>query len=301
MPKITNTLVYALSAAFMSAWPVLARASGGVRSAIVTPAAEFPKELNAQCISGRVDFLILVGPDGAVSNYRELHSTNTVLSRVVASTVREGWRFVPQDESSLVTSNMSFQSGCSDDDGAGFDPSSLLTVVTGMPARDFWTSPANETGSRRDGFSVLVPDSSALAMLESLRSRMTEGYVTFIAPSKPESSEPATAGMVQLVIAPGSNQFDILRLVGTAAPNHGLTNADIISRLEKWNPRYGVNVLGAGEDYVSLLLRAKPSNPDAFADELYAFCPDIVDQGFGDLDSLKAALRTSREVFLWWD
>ena len=39
----------------------------------------------------------------------------------------------------------------------------------------------------------------------------------------------------------------------------------------------------------------------AFANEVYEFCPDIVDQGVGDVEKLAAGIAATKEVYLWWD
>ncbi len=43
-----------------------------------------------------------------------------------------------------------------------------------------------------------------------------------------------------------------------------------------------------------------PEDPEALAEEVYALCPDTVDQGFGDLELLAEALAEGR-FHLWWD
>lgn len=38
-----------------------------------------------------------------------------------------------------------------------------------------------------------------------------------------------------------------------------------------------------------------------FSEEVYEFCPDIVDQGVGDMKKLKDSIKVNKELFLWWD
>ena len=40
---------------------------------------------------------------------------------------------------------------------------------------------------------------------------------------------------------------------------------------------------------------------DAFANEVYEFCPDAVDQGVGSIDELKKAITEMQGLWLWWD
>ncbi len=39
----------------------------------------------------------------------------------------------------------------------------------------------------------------------------------------------------------------------------------------------------------------------AFAEDLYAFCPEIVDQGVGSMDQLAESIDILGTVELWWD
>ena len=49
------------------------------------------------------------------------------------------------------------------------------------------------------------------------------------------------------------------------------------------------------------MLVGAPDNWGAFAQEVYEFCPDIVDQGVGDVGALAEILDDTRRVYLWWD
>jgi hypothetical protein len=39
----------------------------------------------------------------------------------------------------------------------------------------------------------------------------------------------------------------------------------------------------------------------AFAREVYAFCPDVVDQGTGAVEALAAEMSRTNTLYLWWD
>ena len=42
-------------------------------------------------------------------------------------------------------------------------------------------------------------------------------------------------------------------------------------------------------------------HPTAFAREVYAFCPDVVDQGTETVEALAAEMKQENTVYLWWD
>ena len=37
------------------------------------------------------------------------------------------------------------------------------------------------------------------------------------------------------------------------------------------------------------------------AENIYEFCPDIIDQGSGDINDIIDSLENSNSIFLWWD
>nr|WP_253260919.1 DUF4253 domain-containing protein [Rhodanobacter glycinis] len=76
---------------------------------------------------------------------------------------------------------------------------------------------------------------------------------------------------------------------------------DLIRKLKQWDVAYGIDIVMADTDTIQLRLKTVPPDIHAFAKELYAFCPDIVDQGVGSVEKLERSIRESRTVFLWWD
>jgi hypothetical protein len=45
----------------------------------------------------------------------------------------------------------------------------------------------------------------------------------------------------------------------------------------------------------------KPTNMTKFAQELYEFCPDVVDQGAGSIEELEKEMNAFDILYLWWD
>lgn len=103
------------------------------------------------------------------------------------------------------------------------------------------------------------------------------------------------------MIAPGADQFDILRSARTDAVNFGILTEGIIKQLVRWDRTHGIDIVLASTDTVVFKLRKRPVNLDAFAKEVYAFCPDAVDQGTETLEALAKEIGARGEVSLWWD
>jgi hypothetical protein len=135
--------------------------------------------------------------------------------------------------------------------------------------------------------------------------------------------------ILSLVILKTDDQFQFLRWIKTNGDNYDVTNSDVVERLRDWDSRYGIEIWEAAHDLVQMNLLSIPQDLAAFAQEVYEFCPDTVDQGTGlvgdyenlqaygweidpaemkDLNStdrgvrlLAAEIKKNSGVYLWWD
>lgn len=177
-------------------------------------------------------------------------------------------------------------------------PQALLAAVAKSDVRDYWTNDFGRA-KRTGGYSAIVPVERAQKLLESIRGQVPSGYVAFVGTTH-NLDDPRIKG-AELVMAPGQDQFDIIRLAATDAVNHGMTTDQIIEELRRWDAQFGIDIWQAESDTVQLKLKSIPADLPAFSQALYEFCPDIVDQGVGDIESLQAAVKQSGVIFLWWD
>ena len=99
----------------------------------------------------------------------------------------------------------------------------------------------------------------------------------------------------------GADPYAFLRLKQTNGDNYGLRPEAVIAKLKEWAAKHPFEILGADFDWVLLYFPTPPRDAAAFAQEVYRFCPDSVDQGAGTIESLARELRTTRQLFLWWD
>lgn len=129
------------------------------------------------------------------------------------------------------------------------------------------------------------------------------------------------------------DKFDPLREHGTNGVNVGLGTAEVIAKLRAWDERYGIRISDVAGDRLVVDFDELPDDLRAFAREIYAFCPDTIDQHFGcfaqmfedddpadlpegvaeliegiDFDDedygfeiLQRSLARNRKVALWWD
>jgi Domain of unknown function (DUF4253) len=89
--------------------------------------------------------------------------------------------------------------------------------------------------------------------------------------------------------------FGAIRAAGTDGVNYDLLTEDIVARLKQWQSLCEFRVIAAQRDAVEIEFVTLPKDMNAFARELYDFCPDLVEQGTegvaGTLELMKTAGR----------
>lgn len=126
-----------------------------------------------------------------------------------------------------------------------------------------------------------------------------------------------------------------IKELGTHGCNYDVGNEDILNKLKEWHETLEIEVLEVTHDSVTIHFKSLPGNTKRFAQEIYEFCPDTVDQHFGcfdemvesieelgeeiseetkmliqgidfssdhyGLDLLEKALKINGRIQLWWD
>lgn len=105
----------------------------------------------------------------------------------------------------------------------------------------------------------------------------------------------------EITVLESSDRYDALRFEGCNGVNHGIHTEDIIAHLEELEKTNPFVLTGAGFDFIQGNFISPPSNIEELANRMYAFCPDIVDQGTEDVEGLIEALNNSNSFFYWWD
>lgn len=90
-------------------------------------------------------------------------------------------------------------------------------------------------------------------------------------------------------------------VMGTAGVNYDVTTGMIVARLREWDARFGLRIVGVSGAWVEAEFVRQPEDMLAFAREVYAFCPDIVDQGTETVEALAEEMRRTNKLYLWWD
>ena len=105
----------------------------------------------------------------------------------------------------------------------------------------------------------------------------------------------------EITILKTDDKYDLLRFEGTNGLNYDIMVEDVIDKLKEWDNTYQLKFTGVGFDFFQANYSTLPENTRAHANELYDFCPDIVEQGTGSVKELEKEMIASKKLFLWWD
>ncbi len=89
---------------------------------------------------------------------------------------------------------------------------------------------------------------------------------------------------------PTAAKFAPLFEQATAAPNFDLETVDIVRQLQAWDQQYGIEIDAVEADGLTVVFKTLPDTLSPLAQEIYEFCPDVIDQHFGCFDDLLESL-----------
>lgn len=148
----------------------------------------------------------------------------------------------------------------------------------------------------REGYS---PSQEAYGCLAKVSRKLPPGLVAFLGTVCWLGEEQHDG--VELVIGPGESKFDILVIAASKAPNYAMETGDLIKKFQEYDRLCGIYILEATSDAVVVQLIRDPPDVKAFAADVYAFCPDIVDQGTGTVERLEELIVAPGRLTFWWD
>ncbi|WP_219838233.1 DUF4253 domain-containing protein [Paenibacillus sp. R14(2021)] len=146
-----------------------------------------------------------------------------------------------------------------------------------------------------DGITVELSEDKADKAIQAFIDKPVQGLLLF------RSERNYGIDADELTLIKSEDQYDILRSRGTDGANYDILNADVISKLQEWEKAYLFRITGAGHDWVEAKFTGKHHQLAKLADEVYAFCPDVVDQGTETVSALRWEMETSGTLYLWWD
>jgi len=73
----------------------------------------------------------------------------------------------------------------------------------------------------------------------------------------------------------------IIRVKRSNGGNYDVSMDDVLRKLDEWQAECAFEIVGAAPDWVSIEFTDLPQDICGFAEEIYEFCPDTVEQGVG--------------------
>ncbi len=116
------------------------------------------------------------------------------------------------------------------------------------------------------------------------------------------TGKPLTAA--HIVLIPTSHGWEVPAYLRWGGWNSCPPPAHQMAILRSWHDRFGAELAGLSADYMNLQIARPVTQKDeamVLAEEQYAYCPDLVDQGAGDITTLAASLIGQKWWDFWWD
>lgn len=180
----------------------------------------------------------------------------------------------------------------------GFERDVLLLVKDSVTGQIHRLSGYDPAGYQIvvNGLTFSVPEQDAGRVLSVLRQRLQpRKYLTFIIAVN-EGIRTEEIGILK-----GTDPYDILRVMQTNGEEYEITTEDIIERLKEWEKRYPFEIIGAENGWVEIEFRTVPQDLKTFAEEVFDFCPDTVEQDAGSIEELARGIARTKRLTLWWD
>ena len=104
-------------------------------------------------------------------------------------------------------------------------------------------------------------------------------------------------------VADNTNQYEALKIWGTNGYNYDISPDDLIAKLQALDAKYNLKLLliSVGFDTCNFLIRNSNVDWVNLAEDVYTLCPDVVDQGTETMEGLIDELKTSKQLYFWWD
>jgi hypothetical protein len=180
----------------------------------------------------------------------------------------------------------------------GFEADVLLLVKEEAKSPIHRLSGYDEEGYQimANGIVISVPWSRSDQVLWSLREKLKpRNYMAF------QIEINNSLKVDRIGIIKGTDPYEILRIMHTNGDDDDVSHEDVIAKLKQWEKRIRFEIVGAENDWVEIEFRTMPQDLKVFADDVYEFSPDTVDEGTGSLAELIKDISATKSLVLWWD
>lgn len=179
----------------------------------------------------------------------------------------------------------------------GFDADTALRIKThGDSLKRFQGLNDEHEPTDVDGLLVSTSTIDAYETLRKLRDELVgSGYAAYI------YDLGFGFGPDRIAVVPYGNDYEYLAAVRLSGINYDISHEDVIARYKEWDEKYDLDLLGANFEWLEAEIAIAPESWMQFAKRVYAFCPDVVDQGTGTVAALAKEMERSGRLYLWWD
>jgi len=142
--------------------------------------------------------------------------------------------------------------------------------------------------------SLTTEENSKRIVLENLDKLRQDGKYIFI-------TEIAHNGYKVGLTGATSDPYQLMEFAETNGANYDIETSHIIDRYKKWDSEFGIIPIGIGFDFCECQIKNKSLDFKKLADEVYEFCPDVVEQGTETVEALEEEMKRTGTIYLWWD
>ncbi|MFL9481229.1 DUF4253 domain-containing protein [Chitinophagaceae bacterium LWZ2-11] len=146
-----------------------------------------------------------------------------------------------------------------------------------------------------EGIQFLVQQDKRDEIVKRLQKELGSEYIVYF------SEQNFGHSPDKITILQTSDKYDALRFEGCNGVNYDIYVEDIIANLQELESVNAFVLIGVGFDFVQGEFKTPPTNVEDMANQMYEFCPDIVEQGTGDVDTLIKEIKNSNTFYYWWD
>ena len=229
-------------------------------------------------------------------------------TKVIAMIIFVGWLVgcSSKRKETFITLSTQDQKLC---DSLGFDQSIFKDIKTqcSSPIEPFHYSLSRRIADGKEeeidpirlrGIVFGVPTVKAYDVVFALKDKFkAKGYTIFLLDKNFGFDEkPDILGVLKT-----TNIYSILKKVQTDGLNYDITNDSLLRIIGRFDRKYALELIGVSGDYCEFIIHNPPKNWKEIAEEAYAVCPDIVDQGAGSLQALEAEMQKTQRLYFWWD
>ncbi|MDJ1173086.1 ankyrin repeat domain-containing protein [Roseofilum capinflatum] len=104
-----------------------------------------------------------------------------------------------------------------------------------------------------------------------------------------------------LTVFPTTDKYEAIAAMGTNGCNYGIGTGYVLQWLQALEAKQPFIITYIRYDSLALRFLSPLEDVEYWADEMYEFCPDLIDQGVMERDRLIECLKTSDRISFWWD